>query len=462
MHSLGVANYSNSLRIVVKKLPLILICFFLVSSPVKSQPHIVLDSVGGQLVCPNQFTGSPLNVYISICNSDSIQSAFRIVLNLESRYGGNVFLPSVIFLNGFETFFPANQLTVNFEGTATARKLIIQGNNGSIPISNDTIQYFRLWFHPVFSKLIDSLCIDSSSSATFGDWEFSNPSQPTWTGSSCALIWVLDNSAAIITNCPNSQVLRLGCNQIQYDFNGASPTPGPVGYLKTNGVGTVDRNTGLWTYQTSPSEVGETLFVEIAAYRNICFDHSNIAGLGPSCRLSFIVGASGANYPSYLPTQPYKYIAVSGETLSVQLQVLDPDPVNNHRFNWYTSWQDPTPNASIDSLTGVFKYYGETADTNRYWIYNSVNECGIGDTMGFYIYHYENFICGDLNHDGTAANVLDLTWIVDYFFRGGPSPAPKEAGNMNCAVGVNILDLTYLVDRLFRSGLPPCSACPKL
>ena len=66
---------------------------------------------------------------------------------------------------------------------------------------------------------------------------------------------------------------------------------------------------------------------------------------------------------------------------------------------------------------------------------------------------------GDLNNDGTDVNILDLTFIVDRIFRGGPPPVcPKEADVNSDGVSANILDLTFVVDRIFRGG-PPAGAC---
>jgi len=70
-------------------------------------------------------------------------------------------------------------------------------------------------------------------------------------------------------------------------------------------------------------------------------------------------------------------------------------------------------------------------------------------------------IRGDVNGDGPDANILDLTHLVDYIFRGSgdAGPCPNES-DVNGDGGVaNILDLTYLVDVIFRGGpVPPsCS-----
>jgi hypothetical protein len=65
-------------------------------------------------------------------------------------------------------------------------------------------------------------------------------------------------------------------------------------------------------------------------------------------------------------------------------------------------------------------------------------------------------IRGDCNFDGTDANILDLTFLVDRIFRGGPpAVCPSEADLNSDGTTSNILDLTYLVDRIFRGGPPP-------
>ncbi|MCH7948294.1 MAG: hypothetical protein IIC66_10905, partial [candidate division Zixibacteria bacterium] len=69
---------------------------------------------------------------------------------------------------------------------------------------------------------------------------------------------------------------------------------------------------------------------------------------------------------------------------------------------------------------------------------------------------------GDMNGDDSMGdpNILDLTYIVDFIFRGGVPPLCFEEGDTNgdCNSG-NIVDLTFLVDYIFRGGPPP-DACP--
>jgi len=56
---------------------------------------------------------------------------------------------------------------------------------------------------------------------------------------------------------------------------------------------------------------------------------------------------------------------------------------------------------------------------------------------------------GDINNDD-AVNILDLTLLVGYLFRGQNLPEPWQAAELDMSGSVNILDLTRLVDFIFR------------
>lgn len=68
------------------------------------------------------------------------------------------------------------------------------------------------------------------------------------------------------------------------------------------------------------------------------------------------------------------------------------------------------------------------------------------------------------NVDGDVEDkltILDLTYVIDRLFRGGPpAPCPEEANVDNDPENkLTILDLTFLVDRIFRGGPAP-GPCP--
>ena len=67
---------------------------------------------------------------------------------------------------------------------------------------------------------------------------------------------------------------------------------------------------------------------------------------------------------------------------------------------------------------------------------------------------------GDLNYDGKSANILDLSFAVEWVFRSHIRPGVCiESRDVNAdGRGPDILDLTFLVDYIFRGGPspPPC------
>lgn len=63
---------------------------------------------------------------------------------------------------------------------------------------------------------------------------------------------------------------------------------------------------------------------------------------------------------------------------------------------------------------------------------------------------------GDLNNDGFVTS-LDLYWMIDYLFAGGPPPVLEECvADMDCAWPITALDLGALIDVLYagRPNLP--------
>jgi hypothetical protein len=67
---------------------------------------------------------------------------------------------------------------------------------------------------------------------------------------------------------------------------------------------------------------------------------------------------------------------------------------------------------------------------------------------------------GDVNGDGNDSNTLDLNYMVERVFRGGPfPPCPMEADLNGDGTSATITDLTYLIDYIFRGG-PAGVNCP--
>ncbi len=65
-----------------------------------------------------------------------------------------------------------------------------------------------------------------------------------------------------------------------------------------------------------------------------------------------------------------------------------------------------------------------------------------------------SFVCGDINNDGLV-NILDIIFLIDFKFKGGPAPDNLEAADVNNDGLVNILDIIYLINHKFKGGPAP-------
>ncbi len=64
------------------------------------------------------------------------------------------------------------------------------------------------------------------------------------------------------------------------------------------------------------------------------------------------------------------------------------------------------------------------------------------------------FIRGDCNGD-RIIDLGDAVYLVNYLYKGGPSPDPLESGNCNCDETVDLGDVIHLLNFLFKSGPAP-------
>lgn len=68
------------------------------------------------------------------------------------------------------------------------------------------------------------------------------------------------------------------------------------------------------------------------------------------------------------------------------------------------------------------------------------------------------FLCGDLNGDNVVGNIIDLNFLINRIFRGGPQSNPPAASDLNCdGNNGNILDLNKIINRIFRGGSAVCT-----
>jgi len=78
---------------------------------------------------------------------------------------------------------------------------------------------------------------------------------------------------------------------------------------------------------------------------------------------------------------------------------------------------------------------------------------GLGDAC-------DPFCCakaGDANHS-SLVNIQDITYLINFLYKSGPSPSCYYEGDANGSKIINIQDITYLINFLYKGG--PVPICP--
>ncbi len=70
---------------------------------------------------------------------------------------------------------------------------------------------------------------------------------------------------------------------------------------------------------------------------------------------------------------------------------------------------------------------------------------------------YSNFTCGDVNGDSNV-DVLDIIYLINFKFKGGPEPVIMDAANVDGNGTVDVLDIIYFIAFKFKDG--PDLNCP--
>jgi len=68
------------------------------------------------------------------------------------------------------------------------------------------------------------------------------------------------------------------------------------------------------------------------------------------------------------------------------------------------------------------------------------------------------YACGDVDRDGQI-NILDIVFLIDYKYKGGPAPENLDKADVNSDLAINILDIVYLINYKYKAG--PAPDCPE-
>jgi len=70
----------------------------------------------------------------------------------------------------------------------------------------------------------------------------------------------------------------------------------------------------------------------------------------------------------------------------------------------------------------------------------------------------ESVLYGDVNGDWSI-NILDVSHLIGYLYKGGPAPIDSNNGDPNGSCSINILDVSCLINYLYKGGQAPVVGC---
>ena len=199
--------------------------------------------------------------------------------------------------------------------------------------------------------------------------------------------------------------------------------------------------TGIFSFHPSYTQAG-SYTVEFIA--------TDPSGLADSELVCITVIEAGNQRPKLAPLKDA--VAAINQVLSIRISATDPDGTIPHLF------ADSLPNNSFfhDSLNGkgIFTF---TPDNSQYdSIYRVTfiaSDDSLSDSAVMKITVIEYFT-GDANGDGKVT-VSDVIYLINYLFKGGPTPNPLLAGDANHDDKVTVADVIYLINYLFKGGPSP-------
>ena len=167
------------------------------------------------------------------------------------------------------------------------------------------------------------------------------------------------------------------------------------------------------------------------------------------------------------PAQAMLLLPPDGDTISVAYPLFDWSDVSKSAAITYELQLSSDSTFPVGPLTTVYAGLVQSelkvpdsleSFITTYWRVLASDDAGNVSISETFSVTFFSFLCGDVNNDGDAANILDLTFLVDFIFRGGPLPPVIPAADLDGSGGnPNIIDLTTLVDFIFRGGaFPTC------
>jgi len=310
----------------------------------------------------------------------------------------------------------------------------------------------KIPFPGIHSKYHGALiCLDSSF-YDVNEWLWSTTVgevRPDWSGPHCyTVVYPGPHQPPL---CPASLDYN-HCSLAAYQFKVNSPDTINTEFIfqLISGPGDIDSLTGLWTYSPSINDVGTALSIEVAA-----IDTTGDYFSWYPCSISLNFTNVAPQFSSGCDT------LVVIEYSDSAVVYFDVDAGDCDPSSFYIGGVNTTPAGSygIDSATGLFTFNTTYADSGIDYTFLMFVTDGLNiDSCELTVrVNCCDGIRGDYDGDGEDADILDLTFLVDYIFRNSAiqGDCPDESDINSDGASSNILDLTHLVDWIFRAGPVP-------
>jgi hypothetical protein len=207
----------------------------------------------------------------------------------------------------------------------------------------------------------------------------------------------------------------------------------------------------------------------IASYEGVPFKHLSF-GSG-SLNFQVLLYSNGDIVFQYGVMNPGLYKMLNGATIGIEstfgtyglATVYNDDYVHNNMAVKFSSssWLNVDPgNGTIDSYGFVEVNVSlEPADMDIGTYFGMLTVVSNDpDTPGWNIpvtmTVREICVCGDIDNNGIV-DILDITYLIDFKFKDGPTPLYDICSDVNSDDSVDILDIVHMIDFKFKDDVAP-------